>query len=370
MRCTDSAYSMGLVLSGIDMNVASASSFLAGMSAVSQGNATGIQMNQDTNWTNLVSVISATQQILSLGDCALMETKWNDEEDEALRRLPWRARVVYLQGIRRFMDYQTGWAGKTRVLSYRFFSELLECSEHTTAPDPEVTKDGLRAIFKMLERVGLVEWPRGTSQQRGVFFRCLLADTDDSVQKQDAPKTHPRRTQQDAPANVSNDAACSEEDAPKTHPCCNCEDAPPPVSGIRKEGTIVPLSEPASPKPDCSASDDGTNLVLLPSVLPCPHLEIIALYLDALPELPGVIPSRWAGSTGSTHLQARWREDKRHQSLDFWARFFATVRTNPHWLGQNDRAWRADLRWLVKRENFDKVLLRLLETQSGTVRHA
>lgn len=143
-------------------------------------------------------------------------TSWNDAEDEALRKLPWRARVVYLQGVRRYMDYQTGWAGKQRVLSYRFFIELLEATEHTTDPDPAVTKDGLRAIFRMLERVGLVEWPRGTSNQRGVFFRCLLASTDNSVQKQDAPKTHPRRTHQDAP---------------------------PPVSGIREEITTTAVLE-------------------------------------------------------------------------------------------------------------------------------
>jgi len=169
-------------------------------------------------------------------------TAFNDAEDEALRRLPWRARIVYLQGIRRYMDYSTGWSGKRRVLSYQFFIELLDCGERTTAPDPKVSKDGLRAIFRMLERVGLVEWPRGTSQQRGVVFRCLLADTDQSAQNKDAPKTHPRRTQQDAPSKASNHAASGESSAPKAHPARAQQDAPPPVSGnpVKREANASP----------------------------------------------------------------------------------------------------------------------------------
>lgn len=167
---------------------------------------------------------------------ALMPTtSWNDDEDDALRKLPWRARVAYLQGIRRYMDYATGWSGRTRVLSYQFFIELLEATERSTDPDPAVTKDGLRAIFRMLERVGLVEWPRGTSSQRGVVFRCILASTDQSVQKQDAPKTHPRRTHEDAPIQAFTGEAFGVCDAPKTHPSVHTQDAPPPVSGTPVE---------------------------------------------------------------------------------------------------------------------------------------
>ncbi|NCA72517.1 MAG: hypothetical protein EOM91_21140 [Sphingobacteriia bacterium] len=91
----------------------------------------------------------------------------------------------------------------------------------------------------------------------------------------------------------------------------------------------------------------------------CPHSDIIDTYHDVLPELPGIVKSRWTGSKDEDALRTRWREDKRHQSLDFWRRFFAAVRTNPHWMGNNDRGWSADLRWLVKRANFDKVIDRM-----------
>lgn len=92
----------------------------------------------------------------------------------------------------------------------------------------------------------------------------------------------------------------------------------------------------------------------------CPHHDIIRLYHQLLPELPGIIVSRWFGSEGESHLRTRWREDPRHQSLAFWERFFQTIRTNPHWMGDNERGWRADLRWVLKRANFDKVLQRMV----------
>lgn len=95
----------------------------------------------------------------------------------------------------------------------------------------------------------------------------------------------------------------------------------------------------------------------------CPHSEIIDLYRQKLPELTQPLKARWIGSKGSQALRIRWREDQRHQSLEFWGWFFDTVRTNPFWLGQNDRGWKADLPWLVKRENFDKVLAKGVERE-------
>ena len=87
----------------------------------------------------------------------------------------------------------------------------------------------------------------------------------------------------------------------------------------------------------------------------CPHQEIIALYNEILPELQRVIPDRWGGARAKT-LQARWRESPKHQSLDFWRSFFIELRNWPFYLGENDRGWRPDLAWLLKREKFDGLL--------------
>jgi hypothetical protein len=118
---------------------------------------------------------------------------------------------------------------------------------------------------------------------------------------------------------------------------------PPDTDTDTDKGTNVPSSEP--PIGDSA-----------PSVASCPHQDILHLYHESLPELKTVVYSRWSGSKDADALRARWREDKRHQSLDFWQRFFATVRTNSHWMGKGQSGWSADLRWLVKRSNFDKVV--------------
>lgn len=122
-----------------------------------------------------------------------------------------------------------------------------------------------------------------------------------------------------------------------------------------KEKANAFLSEPAA------ASSDR--------VPPCPHQDIIQLYHRVLPELPGIVISRWPGSDGETQLRTRWREDKRHQSLDFWEKFFQTIRTSKHWMGENERHWKADLRWVLKRSNFDKVIHRMVDNMNRETAH-
>ena len=90
-----------------------------------------------------------------------------------------------------------------------------------------------------------------------------------------------------------------------------------------------------------------------PSVPPCPHLEIINLYHEILPELQGVIASRWKGSARANNLQSRWREDERHQDLEFWKAYFLGIRKSDWHMGREGN-WKADLGWLVNRTNFDK----------------
>lgn len=133
-----------------------------------------------------------------------------------------------------------------------------------------------------------------------------------------------------------------------------------PSTSLKEEGKPS-LSEPPSGGPDAGGAGEAS-----PDEHPaarCPHQSIIAIYHEALPELPAIVASRWNGSKDAQALQARWREDRRHQSLEFWTRFFAAVRANPHWMGQNERGWAANLRWLVQRTNFDKVIERMVNVR-------
>jgi len=91
---------------------------------------------------------------------------------------------------------------------------------------------------------------------------------------------------------------------------------------------------------------------------PCPHLEIIKIYHEVLPELPRVVVDLWGGQREKA-LRTRWKESDKHQDLDFWRWYFQLVRKNTFYLGENDRSWKADLAWLVNQTNFVKVIERL-----------
>lgn len=89
----------------------------------------------------------------------------------------------------------------------------------------------------------------------------------------------------------------------------------------------------------------------------CPHAEIVALYHELLPANPRI--KVWNGSRAA-NLRARWREDAKRQSLDYWRRFFAHVAASAFLTGQvadrNGRAFLPGLDWLVLPNNFAKVI--------------
>ena len=103
--------------------------------------------------------------------------------------------------------------------------------------------------------------------------------------------------------------------------------------------------------------EDIDNKPLVSSGKPKPDSAmVIETYHEILPELQSVIPSRFSGSAREKTLRARWNEDPKHQTPQFWQWFFESVRRNPHWLGDNARKWKADLGWLLERKHFDAVL--------------
>ncbi len=84
----------------------------------------------------------------------------------------------------------------------------------------------------------------------------------------------------------------------------------------------------------------------------CPHKEIVALYHEVLPELRSV---RTWNATREKRLRARWREDRRRQSLSWWREYFERVRASGFLTGKKTD-WSADFDWLVRPTNMAKVL--------------
>lgn len=89
----------------------------------------------------------------------------------------------------------------------------------------------------------------------------------------------------------------------------------------------------------------------------CPHEEIIALYHTILPMCPQV---RVWNKTRRSYLQQRWRENYKHQDLEWWKNYFLHVKQSAFLIGQtlgrDKLPFIADLEWLVRPNNFAKVI--------------
>lgn len=121
------------------------------------------------------------------------------------------------------------------------------------------------------------------------------------------------------------------------------------------------------PESKTKAADQATKPASKQSLPSCPHLELLDIFAEQLPELPQPKPELWDGARAKA-LAARWkwcltakkRSGERYattkaEALAWFGKFFRYIRRCPHLMGENQRGWTADLAWLCKAENFAKV---------------
>jgi len=102
----------------------------------------------------------------------------------------------------------------------------------------------------------------------------------------------------------------------------------------------------------------------------CPHQEIISLWEEIMPEKRQPIRSMWGGSQRARNLSARWKQSfkiinehtgeplytDRAGGIDWWGRFFKYLRKSEFLMRDDSRFFGLD--WVVKSENFEKILTR------------
>lgn len=128
-------------------------------------------------------------------------------------------------------------------------------------------------------------------------------------------------------------------------------------------GVTQSTIEPSIKPPYLSSPDKSADRI--PA---CPHLEIINLFGEHLQTLPQPKPELWDGARAK-NLSARWkwvltakkRSGARYatdkaEAMDFMSRFFAYVAKSDFLTGRDGRWSGCDLAWLMKAENFAKVL--------------
>ncbi len=161
----------------------------------------------------------------------MLVTSWSDAEDEALQGLPAAAQVLYLRGLRRWMDFQTGLVGVRRRISWQMLSETLYVEPgRGVRGTGRVHESAVRRLAGRLEAVGLVE-RRSVGPRDYLIFFLPLALTDESVQiKADSKSTASRQLKADSTKPLRDAGYAGKADSKSTASRQLKADTPP-VSG-------------------------------------------------------------------------------------------------------------------------------------------
>ena len=133
---------------------------------------------------------------------------------------------------------------------------------------------------------------------------------------------------------------------------------PIPIPILSKEGEEI------------DGSEDFFSSAKLP---PCPHETLIEIFAKQLPNLPQPRKSLWPKSVGAAALRARWQWvlTEKHEKgeltgqrmattkiegIAWFDRFFCHVAKSEFLSGRNEKFLACDLAWLLKTQNFAKVL--------------
>jgi hypothetical protein len=113
--------------------------------------------------------------------------KIGKEELSALRGLPYLQQLLYLTGLKPYIDYRTGLVGIKRKISYQSLAEELYIEPHQGIKSGSPSKDQIRRAIKGLERSGLLHI---RSQDWQLIFYCPLALVDNFNLNKAAIKQH------------------------------------------------------------------------------------------------------------------------------------------------------------------------------------
>jgi len=158
-----------------------------------------------------------------------MEFKINSDELDSLYGLPHAHQLIYLRGIRPYMDFKTGVTGlKVRRISRQSLTEQLYEEPGPGRKVKAYSKDQISRAIRGLARAGLVAIQ---SEGKRLIVECLLASKDNCVQNKAASKSPHETASLDYVKSPAISVRC-EKNSLKAAISKNAEAATPPVSGI------------------------------------------------------------------------------------------------------------------------------------------
>jgi hypothetical protein len=87
-----------------------------------------------------------------------------------------------------------------------------------------------------------------------------------------------------------------------------------------------------------------------------PYQDICEAYRKALPDMAQPDDAKTWNKTRKSCVKARWDEDEKRQSVDWWNRYFGYVAKSAFLTGKTPEGFEATFDWLVKPTNLQKVI--------------
>lgn len=199
----------------------------------------------------------------------------------------------------------------------------LRCNGHVTLHDEEVT---------FLLRISNEEW----QVTKALFIAKGFTNDSNEVLNWDK-----RQYVSDSSAErVAKHRASKKESVTP----CNVTVTPPDTEQIQNRTDTEVINSPQQ------AGDES-------DISHCPHQEIISLYAKLLPV--GIQPKVW-NEARQAALRARWREEPKRQTLEWWERFFIHIAKSDFLTGKvanrDGRAFEISLDWIITSKNFLKII--------------
>ncbi|HAT8927173.1 TPA: Vir protein [Legionella pneumophila subsp. pneumophila] len=152
-------------------------------------------------------------------------------ELDALREIPLMQRVVYLMGIRPYMDRKTFMVGIKRKISYQSLRETLYVAPIKGVKTGCPSHQQMKRVIKSLARQGIIEI---RSTTKNLIVKCLLAnpyepvDIENKSHPEKSPSTQVEQNQSPPPEKLKSMKAGKptylSKSAFKAEPNCNLKD--------------------------------------------------------------------------------------------------------------------------------------------------
>ena len=250
----------------------------------------------------------------------------------------------------------------------------------TTVTEDTAKESGINAVhnlLKELREVGFLVMKKQKTGEADYFVFDVPQTKKPNQEKPNQEKPNQEKPNQEKPDVLINTESKQELNnnntpLPPSAAAENCADALVAANATTGGGDLESLadiadqpSNPASLAENDAAAHSGSPK--RKAIAPVPVQQVLQTYNEVLGgRLPNaqllndkrkrVIAGRWKEMLNSKDPSGKVRFTDTASGLAWFAKFFAKVAMNPHWLGENDRGWRADLDWILKPDNFLRIL--------------